>query len=68
MQTPTLALVAQREKERQAFVPEDYWVIHAQMATASGEEFKATHATARFKEQPPRSGPSRQHAPPARAG
>ena len=51
VQTPTLALVAKREKERQAFVPEDYWVIKAQMATAAGEGFKASHATARFKDQ-----------------
>ncbi len=51
VQTPTLALVVQREKERQAFVPEDYWVITAQMATSAGEEFKATHATGRFKDE-----------------
>ena len=51
VQTPTLALVAQREKERQAFVPEDYWVIRAQMATAESAEFKASHATARFKDE-----------------
>ena len=51
VQTPTLALVAKREKERQAFVPEDYWVIKAQMGTSAGGEFKAQHATARFKAQ-----------------
>ncbi|MBS5865255.1 MAG: DNA topoisomerase I [Coriobacteriaceae bacterium] len=27
VQTPTLALVVERERERQAFVPKDYWVI-----------------------------------------
>ena len=51
VQTPTLALVAQREKERQAFVPEDYWVIKGAMATAQGAAFKAAHATARFKDE-----------------
>ena len=29
VQTPTLALVVAKERERQAFVPEDYWVIKA---------------------------------------
>ena len=51
VQTPTLALVVQREKERNAFVPEDYWVIKAEMATREGASFKAVHATARFKEE-----------------
>lgn len=51
VQTPTLALVAQREKERLAFVPEDYWVIKAAMATQEGVSFKAAHATARFKDE-----------------
>ncbi len=27
VQTPTLALVVERERERLAFKPEDYWVI-----------------------------------------
>ena len=27
VQTPTLALIVARERERLAFVPEDYWVI-----------------------------------------
>jgi DNA topoisomerase-3 len=29
VQTPTLALLAQREAEIQAFVPEDYWLVEA---------------------------------------
>lgn len=48
VQTPTLALVCEREREREAFVPEDYWVVKADM-NADGTEFKATHKTARFK-------------------
>lgn len=50
VQTPTLALVAAREEERQAFVPEDYWVVRAELETADGTQLKATHATARFKD------------------
>jgi DNA topoisomerase-1 len=50
VQTPTLALVVEKERERQAFVPEDYWVITAALE-AEGIGFKATHATARFKDK-----------------
>lgn len=54
VQTPTLALVVEREKERQAFVPEDYWVIDAKSKPQGADEedsFGVTHATARFKEE-----------------
>ena len=72
VQTPTLALVVEKERERQAFVPEDYWVLSAELEH-DGEQFRATHATARFKDEtaakaaherarrPPRASP--QHAP-----
>jgi DNA topoisomerase-1 len=58
VQTPTLALIVERERERMAFVPEDYWVIKGQFdaEASSGPTsgtgplaFEATHATARFK-------------------
>ena len=48
VQTPTLALIVEREEERMAFVPEDYWVIKADF-NADGEPFEGTHATERFK-------------------
>lgn len=48
VQTPTLALIVARERERMAFVPEDYWVIKGSFASGS-DEFEASHATARFK-------------------
>lgn len=48
VQTPTLALIVARERERMAFVPEDYWVIKADF-DAQGDEFEGGHATARFK-------------------
>lgn len=51
VQTPTLALVVAKEKERQAFVPEDYWVISGTFAPqgAADEAFGGTHAQGRFK-------------------
>src|SRR4051794_17768249 len=35
VQTPTLALLVKREREIQAFVPEPYWLVHAQFAETS---------------------------------
>ena len=35
VQTPTLAMIVKREREIQAFVPEPYWLVHAQFAEAS---------------------------------
>ena len=58
VQTPTLAIIVERERERMAFVPEDYWVIRGAFdgVAAAGptagdgpEAFEAPHATARFK-------------------
>ncbi len=51
VQTPTLALVVARERERLAFVPEDYWVISGEASHEGSDPFKLTHATARFKDQ-----------------
>ncbi len=50
VQTPTLALVVERERERMAFVPEDYWQIRG-LGEASGQEFKIAHTTARFTDK-----------------
>ena len=49
VQTPTLALVVAKEKERQAFVPEDYWVLSGSFAPAGEEPFQGTHVKGRFK-------------------
>lgn len=50
VQTPTLALIVERERERDAFVPEVYWTVKG--AFKSGEdEFSAGHATDRFKSE-----------------
>src|SRR5918999_1441262 len=37
VQTPTLAIVARREQEIRAFVPEPYWVVDATFEPAQGE-------------------------------
>lgn len=51
VQTPTLALIVAKERERMAFVPEDYWVIQGEFGEEnSADAFSATHATARFKQ------------------
>ena len=51
VQTPTLALVVERERERLAFVPQDYWVINGR-AAGPGElddaAFRIAHAQGRF--------------------
>ena len=51
VQTPTLALVVEKEEERNAFVPEDYWVISGELSKGEADPFKTTHATARFKDK-----------------
>ena len=48
VQTPTLSLIVEREREREAFVPEIYWTVKGQFDSA-GEEFSAGHATDKFK-------------------
>ena len=54
VQTPTLALVVERERARMAFVPEDYWQIRgmaAAQAAAEDDRFKIAHKTARFTDK-----------------
>ncbi len=63
VQTPTLALVVERERERMAFVPEDYWQVRgtgkaaaeAAFAHVSGAETGTVTAVAKRsrKQQPP---------------
>ncbi len=51
VQTPTLALIVEREREREAFVPEDYWTVKGAFRSrgSGAAEFAAVHATSRFK-------------------
>ena len=37
VQTPTLAVLVEREERIRAFVPRDYWEVHARFAAAAGE-------------------------------
>ena len=50
VQTPTLALVVERERERLAFIPEDYWVIQG-LCSKGADQFRVSHAQGRFKDQ-----------------
>src|SRR5918912_221252 len=49
VQSPTLVLIAERERERRAFTPEPYWEIEASLE--NGEPFTARHQSGRFKEE-----------------
>lgn len=51
VQTPTLALIVDRELEIKAFVPTPYWVVSVRLKTESGEEFEAVHKKKRFLRQ-----------------
>jgi DNA topoisomerase-1 len=49
VQSPTLALVVEREKERQSFIPKKYWQVKALFQTLdTGEKFVAVHKKDRF--------------------
>jgi DNA topoisomerase I len=50
VQSPTLALIAERERERRAFVPEPYWELVATLRNG-GDPFAVHHAHGRFKEE-----------------
>ena len=46
VQSPTLALIVDREREIEDFVPEDYWTLHAKFSKNAGGtpvEFEADH-------------------------
>jgi DNA topoisomerase I len=48
VQTPTLALIVERELEIKKFKPEPYWVIKVRLSTDPGEEFEAVHRKKKF--------------------
>jgi DNA topoisomerase I len=50
VQSPTLALIVERELERRAHVPKPYWEVYARFEHPDGA-FEAHHATDRFWER-----------------
>ena len=48
VQTPTLKIVVDREKEIRSFQPEPFWNIKAEFTTAKGETYPAEHEPERF--------------------
>jgi DNA topoisomerase-1 len=51
VQSPTLALIVDREREIAQFVPEPYWEVFIDLSTGS-EAFHAKHQTDRFRDEP----------------
>src|ERR671920_651564 len=49
VQSPTLVLIADRERERRAFVPEPYWELEVNLK--NGEPFTVRHQTERFDDE-----------------
>ena len=72
VQTPTLAIIARREEEIKAFVPEPYWLVDATFepptsaASAVYEALSAYRRRAPSRASPPRRRP-RRSSPRARA-
>jgi len=50
VQTPTLALIVNREKEIEKFIPTPYWKIKADMVSEDGK-FSAFHARGKFENE-----------------
>jgi DNA topoisomerase-1 len=48
VQSPTLSLIVDKEKERNLFVPIPYWEIHAEFECTKGGNFSAQHSNRRF--------------------
>jgi len=48
VQSPTLALLVDKEKEIARFIPRKYWELHATLRTENGETFTATHKRGKF--------------------
>src|ERR671921_831690 len=49
VQSPTLVLIADRERERRAFVPQPYWEL--EVGLRNGEPFTVRHQTERFRDE-----------------
>ncbi len=51
VQSPTLALLVEKEKEIAKFVSRKYWELHAKLKTEKGEIFDVTHEKHKFWEK-----------------
>lgn len=51
VQSPTLSILVDKEKEIENFVPSKYWRIHAKIRTEKGEILDIEHKKGRFKEK-----------------
>jgi len=51
VQSPTLALIVEREKEREAFIPVEYWEIETVLETKDKESFVSEFHTNRIYEK-----------------
>ncbi|MBW6470021.1 MAG: DNA topoisomerase I [Methanosarcinaceae archaeon] len=51
VQSPTLALIVDREKKRDAFIPQPYWEIFATLSDKDKEIFLTQHKTKRFQDK-----------------
>ncbi|NYT06489.1 MAG: DNA topoisomerase I, partial [Methanomicrobiales archaeon] len=49
VQSPTLAMIVDREKEIEAFVPEPYWLLRVE-TEAADQRFDARHTRGRFRD------------------
>ncbi|HZD43622.1 MAG TPA: DNA topoisomerase, partial [Methanomicrobiales archaeon] len=50
VQSPTLAMIVDREKEIDAFIPQKYWTLHLD-TEKDGQQFEARHRVNRFTEE-----------------
>jgi DNA topoisomerase-3 len=48
VQTPTLAILVEREKQIRAFVPQDFWLLKAEFTTGAGAKFPATFSAGKL--------------------
>ncbi|HDP96349.1 MAG TPA: DNA topoisomerase I [Euryarchaeota archaeon] len=51
VQSPTLAIVVDREREIQEFVPTSFWKIIADLSAGEEEKFSASHANGTFSDR-----------------
>ncbi|MCW3038392.1 MAG: topB, partial [Solirubrobacterales bacterium] len=54
VQTPTLAIIARRDEEIRAFVPEKYWLVDASFATDDGRRYEGRYQDLAKKSDKPR--------------